>query len=83
MAKFKVPDVYGVFKFVVDYNRIGYTHLHSVTQVSVRPYEHTQFERFIRSAFPYYASSFSMMVGVVLFSFVFLHFKEPTTKKPE
>jgi oligosaccharyltransferase complex subunit beta len=31
---FKLPDVYGVFKFVVDYNRIGYTHLFSSTQVS-------------------------------------------------
>lgn len=74
---FKLPDVYGVFKFLVDYRRLGYTHLYDVQQVSVRPLLHTQYERFIRSAFPYYASSFSMMVGVVLFSFVFLHFKEP------
>ena len=31
---FKLPDVYGVFKFKVDYDRIGYTHLFSSTQVS-------------------------------------------------
>ena len=31
---FKVPDVYGVFQFKVDYNRIGYTHLYSATQVT-------------------------------------------------
>ena len=31
---FKLPDVYGVFQFKVDYNRIGYTHLFSTTQVS-------------------------------------------------
>lgn len=30
---FKLPDVYGVFKFKVDYDRIGYTHLFSSTQV--------------------------------------------------
>jgi len=80
-VKFKLPDVYGVFKFLVDYNRIGYTHLHSSTQVSVRPLEHTQYERFIPSAYPYYASAFSMMAGVWILSVVFLHYKEPESQK--
>ncbi|KAH8409056.1 hypothetical protein KR009_005898 [Drosophila setifemur] len=75
-AKFKIPDVYGVYQFKVDYDRVGYTHLYSTTQVSVRPLEHTQYERFIPSAFPYYTSAFSMMIGVFIFSFVFLHFKD-------
>ncbi|VDK50543.1 unnamed protein product [Gongylonema pulchrum] len=57
---FKLPDVYGVYKFMV----------------SVRPLQHTQYERFIYSAYPYYVSSFSMMIGVVLFSFVFLYHKD-------
>lgn len=70
---FKIPDVYGVFKFLVDYKRIGYTSIFSSTQVSVRPLTHTQYERFIQSAYPYYFSAFSMMLGVFLFSFVFLH----------
>lgn len=34
VAKFKLPDVYGVFQFKVEYNRVGYTYLHSKTQVS-------------------------------------------------
>lgn len=33
-AVFKIPDVYGVYQFKVDYNRIGYTSLYSSTQVS-------------------------------------------------
>lgn len=64
--------------------------IHSILciQVSVRPLEHTQYERFIPSAFPYYVSAFSMMLGVFIFSFVFLHFKEdgataPKTKSDE
>ena len=32
-AQFRVPDTYGIFKFVIDYNRVGYTHLQSSTQV--------------------------------------------------
>ncbi|CAD5122423.1 DgyrCDS10851 [Dimorphilus gyrociliatus] len=79
-AKFKLPDVYGVYQFRVDYERLGYSKLFSSTQVSVRPLQHTQYERFIPSAYPYYISSFSMMIGVVVFSFVFLHFKDDKEK---
>ncbi|XP_017764314.1 PREDICTED: dolichyl-diphosphooligosaccharide--protein glycosyltransferase 48 kDa subunit [Eufriesea mexicana] len=82
-ARFKIPDVYGVYQFKVDYTRIGLTHLYSTTQVSVRPLQHTQYERFIPSAFPYYISAFSMMGGVFLFSLVFLHYKEDTKLKSE
>ena len=35
-ANFKLPDVYGVYQFRVDYNRMGYTHLFSTTQVSFK-----------------------------------------------
>lgn len=76
-ARFKLPDVYGVYKFSVDYHRVGYTHLRDIQQVSVRPLQHTQYERFIRSAYPYYVSSFSMMIGVLLLSCIFLYHKEP------
>ncbi|KAF1765738.1 hypothetical protein GCK72_005691 [Caenorhabditis remanei] len=79
-AAFKLPDVLGVFKFLVDYRRVGYTHLYDVQQVSVRPLWHTQYERFIRSAYPYYASSFSMMAGLVLFSIVYLYHKDTPIK---
>lgn len=82
-ARFKIPDVYGVYQFKVDYTRIGLTHLYSTTQVSVRPLQHTQYERFIPSAFPYYVSAFSMMGGVFLFSLVFLHYKEDAKSKSE
>ncbi len=34
-AVFRVPDTYGIFKFVIDYNRVGYTHLYSATQVNL------------------------------------------------
>lgn len=32
-AKFKIPDVYGVYQFKVDYDRVGLSHLYSTTQV--------------------------------------------------
>lgn len=79
-AKFKIPDVYGVYQFKVDYDRVGYTRLYSTTQVSVRPLEHTQYERFIDCAYPYYTGAFSMMLGVFVFSIVFLHIKDDDRK---
>jgi oligosaccharyltransferase complex subunit beta len=80
-TQFKIPDVYGVYQFRVNHHRLGYTRIQTTTQVSVRPLRHNQYERFILSAYPYYASSFSMMAGVLLFSLVFLHYKEDETKK--
>jgi len=79
-TRFIVPDVYGVYQFKVEYNRIGYTRLTSATQIPVRPFLHTQYERFIACAYPYYASAFSMMVGLFLFSFVFLHHAPPAAR---
>merc|ERR1712172_157281 len=62
-GKFKIPDTYGVYQFKVEYVRTGLTRLVSTTQYSVRPWRHDQYERFISSAYPYYASAFSMMLG--------------------
>jgi len=70
------PDVYGVYKFRVMYRRVGYTTLQFETQVSVRPFRHDEFDRFILQAFPYYTSCFSMMGGVFVFSFLFLYTRE-------
>lgn len=73
VARFKVPDVYGVYKMEVDYKKEGLTYLFSSTQVSVRPLRHNEYERFIYSAYPYYLSAFLMMVYLYMFSFVYLY----------
>ena len=80
-TEFTLPDVYGVFQFRVDYERRGYTFVHDSEQVSVRPLLHTQYERFIVAAYPYYTGALSMMVGFVVFALVFLHHKAPENKK--
>ncbi|XP_070026852.1 dolichyl-diphosphooligosaccharide--protein glycosyltransferase 48 kDa subunit-like isoform X2 [Nicotiana sylvestris] len=72
---FKVPDVYGVFQFKVEYNRLGYTSLSLSKQIPVRPFRHNEYERFITAAFPYYGASFSMMAGFFIFSLVYLYHK--------
>lgn len=74
-TRMKVPDVYGVFKFVISYHRLGYTSIEESWQVSVRPFKHNEYERFLLPAFPYYASAFSMMFGFFTLGFFFLYHK--------
>lgn len=75
-TEFTVPDNYGVFKFVINYVRPGYTKLLVSETVSVHPYRHDEYERYILAAFPYYASAFSIMAAFFVFGFVFLYSKE-------
>ncbi|KAL8549752.1 hypothetical protein ACS0TY_008550 [Phlomoides rotata] len=74
-TSFKVPDVYGVFQFKVEYHSLGYTTLTLSKQIPVRPFKHNEYERFITTAFPYYGASFSMMAGFFVFSAVYLYNK--------
>lgn len=74
-TSFKVPDVYGVFQFKVEYQRLGYTRLSLSKQIPVRPFRHNEYERFIPTAFPYYGASFSMMTGFFIFTIVYLYNK--------
>lgn len=72
---FKVPDVYGVFQFKIEYQRLGYTSLSLSKQIPVRPYRHNEYERFIPAAYPYYGAAFSMMTGFFIFSIFHLYSK--------
>ncbi|KAF1332729.1 putative dolichyl-diphosphooligosaccharide-protein glycosyltransferase 48kd subunit, partial [Globisporangium splendens] len=73
---FEAPDAYGIFLFRVMYRRLGLSTLQSSTQVSLRPFKHDEYERFIPAAYPYYVSAFSMMAGVFVFSAFFLFYQE-------
>ena len=74
---FKAPDAYGVFKFSVEYRRLGYSWLSLQRTVPVRPFRHNEYERFIPAAYPYYGAAFSMMAGFLAFGFVFLYHRDP------
>jgi oligosaccharyltransferase complex subunit beta len=71
-ATFTAPDNYGVFKFRVFYRRPGFSVLHAETQVSIRPFKHNEYERFIYSAFPYYGSAISAVIGFLVLTTSFL-----------
>jgi oligosaccharyltransferase complex subunit beta len=74
-AQVRIPDVYGVFKWVLNYHRPGYSWVELSETVPVRPYKHSEYERFITQAYPYYASAMAMMCGFFGLGFVFLYAK--------
>ena len=83
-TKFKAPDHNGVYKFKIDYQRFGYSHLNIVETTPVRVFRHDEFPRFIPSAYPYYSIVFAVTAGFLLFSIFFLFTKEVEYKnKPK
>ena len=75
-VKFRAPEKFGVFKFIIDYHRIGYSYIISETKVPLRPFNHNEFPRFLTCAYPYYTSVFVMVFSWILFSFLFLYGKK-------
>lgn len=73
VAEIAVPDQIGVYKFNIQYFRPGVSPLMVSKVVPVRPYLHNEYERFIGMASPYYAASFSMLIGVFLMGLVVLY----------
>ena len=69
---FMLPDVFGIYKFTINYKRKGWGYIDSETLVSVRPFRHDEYQRFLVTAYPYYLGSASMIIGFIVFTFVFL-----------
>jgi oligosaccharyltransferase complex subunit beta len=69
---FRAPDRHGVFKFVVNHKRTGWTPLLSSTTVAVVPPRHDGYPRFLSAAWPYYVGALSTSVGFFLFCAIWL-----------
>ncbi|KAI5120154.1 hypothetical protein M0805_003641 [Coniferiporia weirii] len=69
---FRAPDRHGVFKFVLNYKRRGWSFLHSAITVPVVPPRHDGYPRFLSAAWPYYAGAISTSAGFVLFAALWL-----------
>ncbi|KAI9632901.1 putative dolichyl-diphosphooligosaccharide--protein glycosyltransferase 48 kDa subunit precursor [Dioszegia hungarica] len=80
-ASFRAPDRHGVFKFVVEYWRPGYTYLRSSTTTAVVPLRHDEHKRFITGAYPFYGATVSVSVAFVLFCGMWLGMGEERGRK--
>ena len=80
-VQFRVPDRHGVFKFVIDHRRRGWTFLRSATVVPVVPPRHDGYPRFLSAAWPYYAGAISTSAAFVLFCAVWLAGEDTAPRK--
>jgi oligosaccharyltransferase complex subunit beta len=71
----KLPDVYGVFTFKTEYKRHGFSWIEAKETVSIHPFRHDEYPRFLSAAFPYYVNSFSMIASFFVLSVVVLYYK--------
>jgi oligosaccharyltransferase complex subunit beta len=71
-ASFRVPDRHGVFKFILDYRRRGWTSLQASMTVPVVPPRHDGYPRFLSAAWPYYTGAISTSVGFLIFAALWL-----------
>ncbi|KAJ1928661.1 oligosaccharyl transferase glycoprotein complex, beta subunit [Tieghemiomyces parasiticus] len=79
-AAFKLPDVYGVFTFKLDFLRTGLTRVQQLDIVSILPFKHNDYPRYLTAAFPYYASAASLMVSFLAFCAIWLYNRPPVAK---
>lgn len=82
-ADFKLPDKYGVFKFVVNYKKPGYSFISTSTKVPVRPFKHNEYDRYLFQAYPYYIGVFGTMFSFFVFFIYFLLDKSEEKEKVE
>jgi oligosaccharyltransferase complex subunit beta len=80
-TSFRVPDRHGVFKFVLDYRRRGWTTLQATTTVPVVPPRHDGYPRFLSAAWPYYVGAISTSVGFLIFAALWLAGEDKEERK--
>lgn len=64
------------------YKKPGFTFLKESERVTVRPFKHDEYERFLFVAFPYFFGMIGTIVGTFIFLIVFIYsgFKESKQK---
>ena len=74
--QFKAPDVYGIFKFRIDYRRKGYNPIRVEQVAPVRNPRHNDYERFLFCGYPYYGSCLVTLTLVFVFAVFFVNHKD-------
>lgn len=72
----------GIYQFKIIYKKPGYNFISLAQRVTVRPYKHDEYERFLFVASPYTFGMVASIVGTFVFVLVFLYskFDEPHRK---
>ena len=69
----KAPQKEGIYQFKINYKKAGFNFIKEAERVTIRPYKHDEFERFIFVAFPYIFGTFSTILGTFIFIVLYLY----------
>ncbi|KAI9222195.1 Oligosaccharyltransferase 48 kDa subunit beta-domain-containing protein [Blastocladiella britannica] len=62
----QLPDVYGVFTLAVQHARAGWTWIDHAETISIRPFRHNEYPRWLTVAWPYYAAVVMQSVAALV-----------------
>lgn len=71
-STFKLPDKHGVYTFVVDWKRHGWSYIHTRDTAPVRPFNHDEHPRGLHSAWPYVTGASTTVVAFLIFVFIWV-----------
>lgn len=69
----KAPQKEGIYQFKIIYKKAGFNFVTLAERVTIRPYKHDQFERFLFVAYPYFFGLFSTIFATFAFVIIYLY----------
>ena len=60
-------------KLANNYKKAGYNFIKEAERVTIRPYKHDEFERFLFVAYPYIFGTFSTIIGTFIFVVIYIY----------
>ncbi len=73
ISNFQAPQKEGIYQFKIIYKKPGYNFVTLAERVTIRPYKHDQFERFLFVAYPYFFSVWSTIIAAFAFVVIYLY----------
>lgn len=80
-AEFVTPTKAGIYQYKFIYEKPGYNFISLADRVTVRPKKHDEFDRFLVTAMPYYASTFATIIGSIVFIIFYLYTRPSHVKE--
>ena len=69
----QAPQKEGIYQFKIIYKKSGFNFVTLAERVTIRPYKHDQFERFLFVAYPYFFSVWSTIISTFAFVVIYLY----------
>lgn len=82
-STFQLPDRHGVYTFIVDWKRHGWSYIHTRDTAPVRPFNHDEHPRGLHSAWPYVVGATSTMAAFLVFVVLWISTQENDLSEEE